>query len=112
MRILGIETSCDETAASVIEGNPGDSKVNVLSNIVASSLALHAKTGGVIPEVAARQQIKYIIPVIERALTEMGNEKWEARNRSEKIEKGSHFPLHDPHSHLSLLTLQSNIPGA
>ena len=68
MKILGIETSCDETACAIIEANPGDKKVKLLSNIVASSLALHSKTGGIIPEIAAREQVKYIIPVIEQAL--------------------------------------------
>ena len=66
MRILGIETSCDETSASVIEIK--NKKIKLLSNVVASSLSLHAKTGGIIPEVAAREQIKFIIPVIEKAI--------------------------------------------
>ena len=65
MIILGIETSCDETSAAIIEGNKSDKKVKLVSNVVASSLSLHSKTGGIIPEVAARQQIKYIIPVIK-----------------------------------------------
>ncbi len=68
MTILGIETSCDETSAGVIRANKNDANVTVLSNIIATSLSLHTKTGGVIPEVAAREQIKYIIPVIERSL--------------------------------------------
>ena len=68
MRILGIETSCDETSASIIEANQGDGKVKLISNVVASSLRLHSKTGGIIPEVAAREQVKYIIPVIEQTL--------------------------------------------
>src|SRR3989338_9231841 len=68
MIILGIETSCDETSAAIIEGNKSDKKVKLVSNVVASSLSLHSKTGGIIPEVAARQQIKYIIPVIKKAL--------------------------------------------
>lgn len=63
MKILGIETSCDETAAAVVE----DGK-KILSNVVASSLDFHAKTGGIIPEVAAREQVKAIIPVINEAL--------------------------------------------
>jgi N6-L-threonylcarbamoyladenine synthase len=63
MRILGIETSCDETAAAVVENG-----TKILSNVVASSMALHQKTGGIIPEVAAREQIKSIIPVIEEAI--------------------------------------------
>lgn len=70
MRILGIETSCDETAAAVIEGNPQNKTTSLLSNTVSSSLTLHAKTGGIIPEVAARQQIKYILPVIQKALAD------------------------------------------
>jgi len=63
VKILGIETSCDETAASIVENG-----TIILSNIVSSSLPLHAKTGGIIPENAARQQIKYIIPVIKKAI--------------------------------------------
>ncbi|MDB5175805.1 MAG: tRNA threonylcarbamoyladenosine biosynthesis protein Gcp [Candidatus Saccharibacteria bacterium] len=63
MKILGIETSCDETAASVVE----DGKV-MLSNVIASSMDLHAQYGGVIPEIAARSHIEVILPVIEEAL--------------------------------------------
>lgn len=63
MKILGIETSCDETAASVVE----DGK-KLLSNVVASSMDLHVKYGGIVPEVAARAQIESIIPVITEAL--------------------------------------------
>ena len=68
MTIFGIETSCDETSASVITANSSDQKVKVLSNVTASSLSLHSKTGGIIPEVAAREQIKYIIPVIKQSI--------------------------------------------
>ena len=64
MIILGIETSCDETSAAVVEDGQ-----KVLSNIIASSLTLHQKTGGVIPEIAAREQIRAIIPVLETALS-------------------------------------------
>lgn len=67
MKILGIETSCDETAAAVLEGKNG--RIQILSNVVASSASLQAKYGGIIPEQAAREQIKSIIPVIEEALT-------------------------------------------
>ena len=63
MRILGIETSCDETAAAIVENG----KV-VLSTTLASSLQLHAKTGGIIPEIAARDQVKAIIPVLKTCL--------------------------------------------
>jgi len=65
MVILGIETSCDETSAAVVEDGQ-----KVLSNIVSSSLSLHQKTGGIIPETAAREQIKAIIPVLETALSQ------------------------------------------
>lgn len=67
MKILAIETSCDETSAAVVESSPTGG-ITVLSNVVASSMDLHAKTGGIIPEVAARNQITYIIPVIMEAL--------------------------------------------
>lgn len=63
MRILGIETSCDETAAALIQDG-----VKILSNVVASSVELHKKTGGIIPEVAAREQAKCMIPVLQEAL--------------------------------------------
>lgn len=67
MKILGIETSCDETGAAVIEQQK-DKSLKILSNVIASSADMHAKTGGVIPENAAREQIKSIIPVINEAL--------------------------------------------
>lgn len=73
MTILGIETSCDETSAAIIKAGPKDLKVEVLSNVISSSLSLHAKTGGIIPEVAAREQVKYIIPVIEKAMGVLNN---------------------------------------
>ncbi len=60
MRILGIETSCDETAAAVVLDG-----TKILSNVVSSSAQLHSKTGGIIPETAAREQVKEIIPVLE-----------------------------------------------
>jgi len=64
--ILGIESSCDETAAAVIEKS-GD-QIKILSNIVASSQEVHVKYGGIVPENAAREQLKSIIPVITEAL--------------------------------------------
>ncbi len=64
MRILGLETSCDETAAAVVEDGR-----KILSNIIATSSQTHAKTGGIIPEQAARAQVQSIIPVLEAATT-------------------------------------------
>lgn len=63
MIILGIETSCDETAAAVVRNG-----CEILSNVIASQIPLHAKTGGVVPEVAAREHAVKIMPVIEEAL--------------------------------------------
>lgn len=62
-RILGIETSCDETAAAVVENG----RV-ILSSLVASQIDLHAQYGGVFPEVASRQHILTIYPIVEQAL--------------------------------------------
>lgn len=72
MTILGIETSCDETGVAIIERNKDSGNLKIISNKLASSLSLHSKTGGIIPEIAAREQVKYIIPVLESALTEAG----------------------------------------
>lgn len=66
MKILAIESSCDETSASVIEKDSNSLKI--LSLVTATSLSMHALTGGIIPENAARMQVKYIIPVIIEAL--------------------------------------------
>lgn len=63
VRILGVETSCDETAAAVIENGSV-----ILSNIVATQVDLHARYGGVFPEVASRQHVLAIYPIIEQAL--------------------------------------------
>ncbi len=68
MRILAIETSCDETSAAVVEKKDNEQFVRVLSNITATSSKIHAKTGGIIPEFAAREQIKAIIPIIVESL--------------------------------------------
>lgn len=63
--ILGLETSCDETAAAVVtEGR------RILSNVVASQVEIHARYGGVFPELASRQHIRDILPVIEEALSQ------------------------------------------
>lgn len=71
IKILAIETSCDETAASVI-GVENDRPV-ILSNIVNSQIELHTKTGGVVPEVASRAHMENIIPVITEALIQASN---------------------------------------
>jgi len=67
MRILGIETSCDETAAAVVEDG-----ARLLSNVIHSQIDIHTQYGGVVPEVAARSHIEVINPVIQRALDQAG----------------------------------------
>src|SRR4051794_36490577 len=65
MIVLGIETSCDETAVAVVEDGE-----RLLASVIASSMDLHATYGGVIPEIAARSHIEAIIPVIRQALSD------------------------------------------
>lgn len=66
MIILGIETSCDETAASIVRGT--GEKIEVLSNVVSSQIEIHKKYGGVVPEVAAREHVLNILPVVNEAI--------------------------------------------
>ena len=66
MRILAFESSCDETAAAVLERKDG--KLTVLSNIVASQIAIHAKFGGVVPEIASRAHSEAISGITYEAL--------------------------------------------
>ncbi|OGN09589.1 MAG: tRNA (adenosine(37)-N6)-threonylcarbamoyltransferase complex transferase subunit TsaD [Candidatus Yanofskybacteria bacterium RIFCSPHIGHO2_02_FULL_41_11] len=68
MKILGIETSCDETAVAVVEVKGGE--IRVLSNIVSSQVKLHAKFGGIVPNLAAREHVKNIEHVFKLALKE------------------------------------------
>ena len=67
MRILGIESSCDETAAAVVEDG-----CRILSSVVASQLATHGKYGGVVPELASREHLRAIVPVVTLALEQAG----------------------------------------
>jgi len=67
MLVLGIETSCDETAAAVVEDGR-----KILSNVVSTQVELHAKYGGIVPEVASRAHIENIMPVIHEALAGSG----------------------------------------
>lgn len=66
-RILGIETSCDETAAAIVEDGR-----RLLANVIASQAALHNRYGGVVPEVASRQHLAAILPVVEATLAQAG----------------------------------------
>ncbi len=71
MKILSIETSCDETAAAIVEDGQ-----KVLANTISSQIDIHAKTGGVVPEVAAREHVLKMIPVLDECLKE-ANCKWD-----------------------------------
>jgi tRNA N6-adenosine threonylcarbamoyltransferase len=64
MLVLGIESSCDETAAAVVADGE-----RILSSVVASQIQMHAKYGGVVPELASREHLKKIVPVVDEALT-------------------------------------------
>lgn len=63
MKILGIETSCDETAVAIIEDG-----VKILANTISSSADIHVNTGGIIPENAARKQVEFMIPVLQKSM--------------------------------------------
>jgi len=65
MKILGIETSCDETAAAVVEDG-----ARILSNVISSQVELHSRYGGIVPEVASRQHLLSIMPIVEKALAD------------------------------------------
>jgi N6-L-threonylcarbamoyladenine synthase len=69
VRLLAIETSCDETAAAVVEDGR-----HILSNVVSTQIAIHAPYGGVVPELASRHHLENICPVIEKAMTDAGME--------------------------------------
>lgn len=73
MIVLGIESSCDETAAAIVRGGN-----ELLSNVVFSSMDLHVAFGGVVPEIAARSHVESIIPVIDQAVNPIGWNKIDA----------------------------------
>lgn len=74
MLVLGIETSCDETAAALVEAREG-APARIRSNVVASQVAIHREWGGVVPELASRQHLRDICGVVERALRD-GGARW------------------------------------
>src|SRR5207302_8140630 len=65
IRILGIESSCDETAAAVVVDGR-----EILSSVVASQIDIHRKYGGVVPELASREHLRQIVPVVREALSQ------------------------------------------
>ncbi|MBA2571176.1 MAG: tRNA (adenosine(37)-N6)-threonylcarbamoyltransferase complex transferase subunit TsaD [Chloroflexi bacterium] len=72
-RVLAIETSCDETAVAVVEGGR-----RIVTSVVASQVALHASTGGIVPEVAARAHLRWMLPVLEEARSQAAIDDWAA----------------------------------
>jgi N6-L-threonylcarbamoyladenine synthase len=87
---LGIETSCDETAAAIVETQdlaslPSRANINVLSNVVSSQIEIHKKYGGVVPEMAAREHVLNILPVINEALN-LAAVKSKSENRPKGID--------------------------
>ena len=92
--ILAIETSCDETAAAIIEYTPntlslkgeglrvrGLSQIKTLSSVIKSQIKLHSKMGGVVPEAAARAQVKNILPVVQKALIDASRTLFDGRQK-------------------------------
>ncbi len=83
MRILAIESSCDDTSAAVVEDN--QSLISVISNVVSSQTDLHQKFGGVVPELAAREHVGNVLPVINAALAQAGIDIKEIKNSIDAI---------------------------
>jgi len=106
MNILGIETSCDETAASVVK----DGK-HILSSVVASQADLFADYGGVIPEVASRKHLELLVPVIEKALKESKLKLEDIDAVAYTKEPGLTPALLVGISHAKALALARNIPA-
>ncbi|MFO7807299.1 MAG: tRNA (adenosine(37)-N6)-threonylcarbamoyltransferase complex transferase subunit TsaD [Candidatus Moraniibacteriota bacterium] len=79
MLILALETSCDETSAAVLEFQPISDKFQLLSNVVSSQVKIHSAWGGVVPNLAAREHLKNILPIIEKSTEE-------AKTNLEKID--------------------------
>jgi N6-L-threonylcarbamoyladenine synthase len=78
--VLGIETSCDETAAAVVAGTDGEqgpARFDVLSSVVSSQVDRHARYGGVVPEIASRAHVELLTPAIAQALVESGLDEQE-----------------------------------
>ena len=72
MLLLALETTCDETGAAVLEGTPGGGVPSIRSSVVASQIELHERFGGVVPEIAAREHVRQILPVVDEALRRAG----------------------------------------
>ncbi|MCL2280512.1 tRNA (adenosine(37)-N6)-threonylcarbamoyltransferase complex transferase subunit TsaD, partial [Candidatus Saccharibacteria bacterium] len=83
MKILGIESSCDETAAAVVEDGR-----KLLSNVIQSQIDIHTAFGGVVPEVAARSHLEVILQVVDEAVREAASEKLVDPDRAVRMTRG------------------------
>jgi tRNA N6-adenosine threonylcarbamoyltransferase len=72
MYLLALETTCDETGAAILEGTPGLGVPTIRSSVVSSQIDLHERFGGVVPEIAAREHVRQILPVVDEALRRAG----------------------------------------
>ena len=72
MLLLALETTCDETGAAVLEGIPGVGVPTIRSSVISSQIDLHERFGGVVPEIAAREHVRQILPVVDEALRRAG----------------------------------------
>ena len=94
MRILGIETSCDETAVAILEGEDfdgamgSDGRLKLLSNVVVSQIDIFKAYGGVIPEVAARSHLEVMMPVLHQAFKEAGLTKANEKANQGEVDDG------------------------
>lgn len=97
MRVLGIETSCDETAAAVVEDG-----TKLLGNVIVSQIDIHKEFGGVVPEVAARSHIEAILPTIEKALRDAfsGDDNRESRDSKNKPSQNTDYSIQTSQSDL------------
>ena len=68
MKLLAIETSCDDAGAAIVEGSTINKPIKVLAETVATQIDLHAQYGGVFPELAAREHFATVLPTVEAAL--------------------------------------------
>src|ERR1700730_4194520 len=87
MRVLGLETSCDETAADVVETGEG-LRGRVLADVVHTQKEVHEKWGGVVPELASRDHLQRVLPVLDEALRKAGCELRELDGISVTLETG------------------------
>jgi N6-L-threonylcarbamoyladenine synthase len=96
MKILGIETSCDETAVAIIEATGGikGPQFRILSNIISSQVKLHSKYGGVVPNLAKREHQKNLAPVLLEALEKASPTKSKVKNQKSKAQFKSQKFLH------------------